>query len=805
MPRDLRPLLLSATVLLALPTGLALAAGDDSARVGSATGVTFSGYNTDDEGRRLWTLTADKAAPLTGPGAGKKDWSLERVRIRLFGKSPLTIAAPNAQYRGENRSANDSGPVTAEGEGVKLAGRDWFWQNGKDQVDTITINSDVRVTVTPPGATGEKASPVLITAKHLVARRDADGISLAFDGDVRLVSRMRGARSDTVMSCDKLSTRVRGSGTGIGVSTKLGRDDIERIDAEGNVRLNDARMSITGTTGVVIPKQNLYSIIGDAEFRDFSDNRVKVNGEAMHYDRTAGRVRVDPKTDAVDGRVTAELPCLDEKRRKGSDERANASGRKLEILIGPQSNTLLLTGDVRLVDPDYLGSCEKLSIETARKSGPGADFVAIDNAREPVKSVIAEDSVTLTRDGRTIRCGRAEIFPKKSQTVLTLSPRAEDPTQGSSLEATRMTLDSSDKLAQKLTAESEPGKPVKVVLPSLPKSDAGTGLPGVATGPTTVESGVLIMSRRGDIGVFEFEDKVKITGTGLDGSCERLGVEVETHGTGKGRAPDRNIRRIVASGDVKLRQDAYAAEAARAEIFPNAKLKEFSVADDNGMDGKNPFFVSLSRDETISPGLRTKVTLPSISMPGITGDAPEENKKTDTAPVPTTIESDYQELVHGSERLRAFARGDVRLAAKDLIGRSASAELLATAKPANPGEKPKFTADSIDAFVARGGVEVKFGERTAKADTLEIFPQKNTLALTGHPYLDGWTTGPGVERKILDWVREPGPDGKLGTKLHIREELRAGLPTQITRPRIILPTDGAPDLGRSLKSLDKGE
>lgn len=801
MPRDLRPLLLPAAFMLLLPAGPTFAGPDDAVRIGTATGVTFSGYSKDDEGRRQWTLSADTAAPLSAPGAGKNDRALERVRIVTFdktGRPALTIAAPNARYRADAKTASDPGPVVADGEGVKLTGRDWRWVNGEDKTDTITIDSEVRVTVTPPGAAGAKAMPVVITANHLVARMTpAGGMHLAFEGEVRLT------RDSAILTCGKLSTRVRGSGAGF--AAKPGRDDVERIDAEGGVRLINKGTAITGRTAEVFPAKDLYSVNGDAEFRVFSDNRIRVNGEAMHYDRRSERIKVDPVAGAADGRVSAELPCLDEKRKNSKDPaqaalRARVSGRDMEILVGTQSNTLVLTGDVRLVDPDYIGSCERLTVEAPRTKGPAGDFPSAGTRDEAVKSFVAEDSVVLTREGRTLRCGRAEILPKESLAILTLSPRAEDPAQGAAFEATRMTIDTSDPLAQKLTGESAPGKPVKVTLPGFGKTGA-SARPGEApAGSTFVEAGLLVATKRADTGVFEFEDAVKITGTGLDGSCDRLGVEIDTRPAAGKSDRDRHIRRVVAVGSVKLRQDAYAAEAGRAEIYPHAGLKELSVADDNGMDGREPFFVTLSRGDS---GPRPKVTLPTVALPALGGLAPKEIQNPDTPPAGAmTVESDFQEFVQGAERLRAFARGDVRLIAKGVDGRAASSELLATAKAPKPGAKPVFSADTL---VARGGVTVKFGEYNAKAATMEIFPAANRLVLSGSPSIDGMVATPGVERKVLEWTPEKGPDGKSNIRLHMTNEARAGFPSQIIRPQIRLPSESTPDLGRALKSLDKPE
>lgn len=775
-----RSLLLSAAALLAaLPAG---ASSDDAPLIGSASGVSFSGYDKEksSDGRRRWALTADSAAPLRAPGAGPKDYTLRTVRILTFEKSGATqavITAPAADYLGESKTASHAETVTVEAYGTRLSGRQWSWVNASGR-DTITFGADVKVRQSAPD--NPKADPVFIAARTLTATVEPAGILLTFQGDVRVV------RGETLLTCDRLTTRARGS-LAPGAAGRAGKDSVERIEAEGGVRLIDKGVVLTGKSAEVLPQKLLYSILGDAEFCEIGDRRVRVKGEAMRYDARSQRISVEPRADSADGRVEAELPPLGSFRDKAaaaSGAPARASGKALEILRTPEGNTLVFSGDVRLNDADYQGACERLSV-FAKDSGKTPSF-KFDTPHDSIKRILAEGDVTLNHKTGTVRCGKAEFFPLQNKVRLTLSPRAESPRDGASIEAHTVVLENDEeKNEDRLTATGAPdgGAPVSITLPPvgiLDKTRAGT----------VVKARTLLVShpRAGKVGVFEFEHSVQIAGEGLEGSTERLGIEVESAGPGE----KASLRRLVAVGDTRLQLDEYAVRTARAEIIPHASLKELRVADDNGMDGSAPLYVRLSRDETAAPGVRPKVTHPPMPAPAL-GAAGIAAPKTSAKGSPLTLEADEQELIRGEQRTRAFASGSVALRGDGFSCDAANAELLAT-------KRAGAAAFSLDTLVARGGVNARFGERTASAATMELFAALHRVVLSGAPRIDGWASPPGVERKTLEWTQSPA-DGS--TAVRVRDEGRAGMPEGVMRPRIYLPKEAAPDLGRTLKILDK--
>ncbi len=813
MPRASRPLLLTAAALLAaLPARAPAASGEDKPLMGSATGVTFSGYDTDALGRRRWSLAAESAEPLAGAKAERNAWTLKGVRIRTYekktGAQQALITAPLADYLGDAKTAKHTGEVTIEALGTRLAGRDWSWES-KSGATTFSLRSQVSVRL----AKGKdpKADPVYITSRTLDAVLDDSGLRLTFAGEVRV------SRGDTIVTCDSLTTRAHAPAGGDKLNLGgRGKEDLERIDASGAVRLSRKGAVITGNSAEILPSKSVYLVRGDARFELLHEHRVRVDGESMRYDALAGRVTVEPRTDSADGRVQVELPAFNtfaEQDRAAAAARAHASGKRMEILLAKQTATLLLTGDVRLDDPVYKGSCERLAADTRiDRSGVAQGDLTAPGA---LRRIVAEGAVSLSRDSWTLRCGHAEFLPEKNRVNLSLSPRAEDIQSGASIEAADIRLDTREGEERLIASGSADGaQPVHIVLPPV-------ALMAKERKDTAVDAGTVVVSRppgKGEVVVFEFDHGVKITGRGLEGSCRRLGVEVEPVPTAAPRPVSANAddarrrhrpRRIVALGDARLKLDEYAVHTGRAEIIPYARLKELSVADDNGMDGREPLFVMLSRDEASSPGLRPKVTHPPVHIPtlGEQGLPGMPVRAADAPAAPMTLEADYQEFVKGAERLRAFATGAVAVRGADFECDAANAELLATRKApaagAAPGAEGSFEADTL---VARGGVRVRFGERSARADTLEVFPARSRVALSGSPHIDGWADSPGVQRKTLEWTRASGPDGRSPTTtLRVRDEARAGMAEGVLRPKIYLPMEAAPDLGRALKKLDKDE
>lgn len=779
-PSPALPLLLAA-LALAPATPAANDKSDSSSLITDAKGLTFSGYERAAAGRKRWTLTADTAKPADKAG---KLWTIDKLTLRTFdgaGKAGITISAPAATFDQAARSAADAGPVSLTGDQIILSGKNWSWNALENHDNRVEIREAVRVTLAPKPGKGPKRSPVHIDADSLVAVTAAKGMTLTFAGHVRVRS------GEVTLRADRLTTLVRSAG-GDSPASPLATDNaaaVESITADGAVTITRRGGVITGDHAVMTPATGLYAVTGHARFTDLSDRRVSVSGSAMSYDSKSHRVTVSP---GDDDRVHADLPTLDN-RRDGEpaddDARTHASAKTLVILIAPDNNRLMLEGDVAIDDPQNTLRCGRLTVETPRRE---TEFVATAAPAQGVSRVLAEDAVVFTRDGRELHCDRAEILPPQHKAILTGSPRGDDPVHHAALEAAVMTLDTA---ARSLTAEASPARRVRVTL-----ADRRPG----ATRPYAVESDLLLATRNDAGAVFEFEDKVTLDGPALSGSCDRLGIEVENQSGAAGR-----VRRIVASGTVRLTQAAYSAEAARAEILPGAILREISTKDDNGLDGKAPCFVTLESD--LPAGVRTRVTLPAPSMPKLTAEGPLAVTDAQApASGQLTLDADFQELVAGRDRIRTFSRGSVSVASPELNGRCAALEMRAIAAAGetaerDPKAKPKFEAEAI---IARDGVDMRLGERRATADTLEILPMERRIALIGHPEVTGWPTPPGIGRKTIAWQPVAGPDGRAATRVRLADEPAAGMPEQIIRPRLTLPQEMSLDLGRSLrKSLDK--
>ena len=782
-PRRFAALLAAAVALAPCATDAAADREERASIIAEAKGIAFSGYDRDAAGRRRWALDAASAKPADKPG---KRWQLDTLKLRTFDKSgavDLRMAAPSATFDSESHRASDPGAVTLEGARISLTGTNWTWAHAGN-TEVFEIKGGVHVTLRPP-ADKENKEPSVLEARTLRLEHTPAGDTLTFTGEVRITRAGATLGADTLTTVLKTDRRAGGSFA----AASADKSAVEQITASGSVNIRHGNALITGARAEVTPASGLYAVTGDAEFQDLGERRIRVRGETIRYDAPANRITVAPDDD---GRVHAELPSLDSAHDATDETRARAASDSLFVVLSKSAATLVMKGSVTIDDPQNRLRCGRLEVETPH-ADHGATGAAPLAAVRGVRRVIAEDTVELIRDRRTLRCGRVEMTPPNHRAVLTGAPRGEDAATGATLEADRMTLDSAEKT---LFAEAGTNRPVRVTMPASAldrkaRSDAA---------PVALEAGLLLATRPTEsAAVFKFEDRVTLEGDALSGGCDRLGIEITHAKPGAENHTPARIRRIEANGGVRLRQSAYAAEADHAEILPAPTLTELSVKEDNGLDGKSPFVVTLDVPPSDDPDApRTKVTLPPMAIPRLESGVAPEITAAEAKAAPVTVEARRQQLVVGRERLRAFASETVRVTSADFSGTCDSLEALATAvkSPAAPGRRPEFEADAI---VARGAVRMKLGERTAAADTLEILPRDRRIALTGHPSLTGWVTAPGTAKKTVSWETSAGADGKPTTRIRLRDEAEAGMPEQILRPKIVIPAEIAPDLGRSLR------
>lgn len=167
---------------------------------------------------------------------------------------------------------------------------------------------------------------------------------------------------------------------------------------------------------------------------------------------------------------------------------------------------------------------------------------------------------------------------------------------------------------------------------------------------TVIESDHLELVTGSDENRFLFEGNVRIGGTNLTASCDRMEVLADRS---PGSDPDATfgeigaIQTIIAIGNVVIEQAGRKAEAGRAEIFPREGkvilTENPKVTDEKGMVATGPRMllfqgerrVVIEGTESSTAEERPTVTLPSLPDLGFDEDQPEEESEAGEPPVET--------------------------------------------------------------------------------------------------------------------------------------------------------------------------
>jgi hypothetical protein len=337
---------------------------------------------------------------------------------------------------------------------------------------------------------------------------------------------------------------------------------------------------------------------------------------------------------------------------------------------------------------------------------------------------------------------------------------------------------------------SPPGAPaprqnVQALLPAFNKP-AAPGKNILFDTPTHVTAGHLVMrevDRTKHRTEFDFTDGVKLSGGGLDGHCDRLGVLADMTSVAKNNrlAPLSRIHNMTATGNVSLATKDYKAEGGEAVVLPSVTVREHSPLDDNGLDGPAPQFLVL-RPHPSTPGKRPRLTffsshglkglggfgdsvpssekpattpkpasapapkLPSTSAPAVASASAPASANTPAPIIPFHVDGDLLEVIGGAVRSRFLLRGNVVLSGPDIVGHCDAVEgsiiqEVPAKKPvkelpvAGSAVKPPEPQFAVTRVVGTGGVRMLVKEDEVLARSFEFLPMEDKIYLTGSPRL----------------------------------------------------------------------
>lgn len=854
-------------VLLAAACSSAPLFGDDSHRVKIETvrELKLSGYNQDAEGALQWKLEADSAEADSGGSADIRGalWNLSSLRLSTFDKSGKAFAemtSPSGRFSPEKKEADSAAEVTLKGAGFLVRGKGWSW-SGNGRENLIRVHDDVFVIIEQPDR------KLTTCARRMTVRGETDRTTLVFSGNVRVFY------GDIAMTCDALEIVVAGSGSG---ATRLSESErkssveekLERVAGHGKVEIERGKTRLGGDSAEFLPRENLFRVRGNARL-DEDGGQIVVRG-----DEAVGKIeekfievlasRPDASRPSASASVSVEMPSILARGKNGAGSggapaRTFVSGERMTVETSEEKNVVSLFGGVRVSDEAIRLESETLVVETDPSSGnaPLLDVASADSSSEKpaVRSALAEGGVRVLYEGRELTCARAEVLPPKNLITLTGAPKVVSPEEKSSLSGDRVeVLLDRDVIEVFSSDEDAPERRrVEATLPAfdeLSASDRASARKTAADAPagTLISGDHLTLTRGSDLSTFDIFGNVDLRSAEVSGSCGRLlaYADPKTAPAARGNAkksPVSQIKKIIASENVKLEQNGCRLEGGRASITPAVTLQEWVKEDRGDADGNSPFFVSVEPDR--DTGTRPRITFPgdssgaalAFALPSEAkerkkspppsapraGSAPADDfssplpltkkKKAEPKPEPAAeavparesyLESDSMEMIAGERRARFFLRGDVIFVTDGgAHGMCDSVEGLleppaAAGNAASPA-RPPFEAKKV---ICRGKVRLEQDGSQAKGSTLEIFPPENRAALSGNAFFrdrEGIELHPGNDRFVFNLTtRELITGAATGDP--------DAVPAQVSRPRIIIPkgSDRVFVIPKSVRS-DSGE
>ena len=847
--------------------------GDDShkVRIETIRDLKLSGYNQDDEGALQWKLEADSAEA----DAGRKSsdireslWNLSSLRLSTFDKTGKVFAemtSPNGRFSPEKREADSAAAVSLKGAGFLVRGNGWSW-SGSGHENLIRVLSDVFVIIEQPDR------KLTTCSRRLAVRGEAARTTLVFSGDVRVFY------GDIAMTCDALEIVVAGGGSGATRLSEAERkssveEKMERVTGHGNVEIVRGKTRLGGDSAEFLPRENLFRVRGNARLEE-DGGQIVVRGDEAEGKLDEKFVEVlatrpDASRPLAPAAVSVELPSL---LARGGNAPRNAvgaapartlvSGKRMTVLTGEDGNVVSLFGDVRVTDSAIRLESEKLVVETDPNadSSPLLDVSAASEKsgeKPAVRRAVAEGAVHVFYEGRELTCARAEVLPPENLITLTGEPKVVSLEEKSALSGDRVEVLLARDVIEVFSAsgDSPSRRRVEATLPEFSELSAApatsTRSSGTPSAGTKISGDHLTLTRGSDLSTFDIFGNVNLRSAEVSGSCGRLLVFADpksepaaARGNTK-RTPTSQIKKIIASDNVKLEQNGCRLEGGRATITPAVTLKEWVREDVSDADGDSPFFVVVESDR--DTGARPRITFPGGSSgAGLAFALPSEAKekkapaasetRPDAAssgndfstPLPLTkkkkaetpakaepavpakesyIESDAMEMIAGERRARFFLRGDVIFVTDGgAHGMCDSVEGLLEPPPEDgasgvpAANRRRFEAKKV---ICRGNVRLEQDASRARGSTLEIFPQENLAALSGDANFrdkDGIELRPGNDRFVFNLAtRELLTGAAAGGH-------DAAVPAQVSRPRIIIPkgSDRVFVIPKSVRS-DSGE
>ncbi|PWM30871.1 MAG: hypothetical protein DBX55_03935 [Verrucomicrobia bacterium] len=490
-------------------------------------------------------------APKSGGGvrdiSAKGNVKIERDKLSASSGSAFVVPSKSTALLGDSPSIYDaSSKATLSGDKIFLD------KSGKKVISRSSDSARARAVLLHVDDKGRKQT-IVISADN-IEMRDADARhEFDFKGNVKV------SAPDFTAACDEMTAFSKGGGDS--------KAEIDSIKGKGRVKFSNDDGDAVADNIEILPKKSEVWLTGRASLRD-SKRGTTLKSAVIIFQRekNSGVALSEPMSEKTgegrkDSRVRLEISgelasaeyrrALSAPAAKKAPARARpAASRKrsaptvvsskiLQFSRNGENMFFTFLNDVRIDSDSAVATCEKMEV-FAKSDGKGS-------AR--VNKIVASNNVRLRQRGYEADSEIATIYP-------------------------RLETDGADKSEHRYVELSvspdNPGKRPSVTLPPTGNLGLDSSLAsGKKPSNTVIKSDrQWLMSSPDGADKYFFEGNVSITGTDLDGECDRIEVVMKPPRAGA----QKEIVQIIMRGNVKMSQALKEVECGRADLYVDEEM-----------------------------------------------------------------------------------------------------------------------------------------------------------------------------------------------------------------------------------------
>ena len=674
-------------------------AGVSFAQVGVLPGVV-SDFELprfdEDTGKKIWELFGKKAKFVDD-----KNIDVFDMRLVLFDKTTsvkrATISSPTARVNMSSRLGSSKDTLFVEGAEFNLSGKEWKW-DGKNSV--VEIFSDVEINFNPATDTVKSGDEKISVSKTKITGNTARLENGSKENKFYVVGNAAVRAENLSVDCHQIMVVSGGSQT-------KGTNDVNLIDAQGNVFMVRDNRTAKADKAVINPKENEAVLTGNPELEDLA-SKAKLSGDKIVFLKDKNSLK---SYSSVNGKVRARTIFFHSKDDKSKPEKIEISSDEILLTSGEKENKFVFKGNVVVVGTEFSANCGSITVLAQ----------SVDSKKPEVNVIKCRNSVKLKNQAGVAFASEMDIFPKESRTELRRNVKLVNTKDGTTLTADKLELfrdedkgfatskkfvnlyisEEATTGATSFGADTKQTRKTKKATKTNKKN---------TTGITVVSARSIDFSRKDGVARFDFKRDVSISSKQVRATCNNMIVYAHSEDNNTSK-----ISKIEAFESVRVVQSEYTATSEYAVIYPkNEKSKDANVKNEH------KFVELLVWDK--KPNVRPKIMLPPMRNMGFEDSAISRKSR----PKMTVITSNKQYLTSVNNVEKYFFEGDVKISATDTQGSCEKIEVVIA--PPSSSERRE-----ISDIVLMNNVQMQQGLKEITCGNAHIYAKDEVAVLTKNP------------------------------------------------------------------------